>query len=159
MRKPLVLTMAVALAATMAGTAAASTASKKAPVKLEGKVNNHGTGKAKGGEVEIGADDVYFEKTFVKVKKGETLTVTIENKGSLQHTFTIDKQDIDDTIDTGKSVTVTVKIPKNGKPVVAYCRFHGASGMKMAFFTKKGSKAKSTSTDSDSDSGSGGYNY
>jgi plastocyanin len=156
MRRPLVLTLAVTVALTLAGTATASTVAGKAPVKLSGKVNDHGTKKAKGGEIELEADDVYFEPTYVRAKKGQTVSVTITNEGSLQHTFTIDKQDIDETIDGGASVTVEVKVPKNGKPLAAYCRFHKGAGMQMAFFSKTGTKAKSTSNDGGS---SGGFGY
>ena len=157
MRKPIVVVVAVVSALMLSGVAYASTAAKKAPVKLSGPVNNHGNGKVKGGEVELEVDDIYFEKTFIKGKKGETVTVTITNEGSQQHTFTLDKQDIDEEIDSGDSVTVEVKIPKNGKPAAAYCRFHKSGGMQMAFYSKSGKTAKSTSSD-DSES-SGGYNY
>ena len=156
MRKPLVLVVAAASALTLSGVAHASTAAKKAPVKLSGKVNNKGTGKTEGTKAELEADDYYFEKTFVKAPKGKTITVTIENHGSQQHNFSIDGQNINENIDPGKKITVKVKIPKNGKPVAAYCKFHKSLGMQMAFFSKSGTKAKSTSTN---DSGSSGYNY
>ena len=160
MRKPIVLIATVALALTLPGVAyASSTMAKKPPVKLDGQVNNHGRGKVQGGEVEVEADDLYFEKTFVKGKKGETVSVTITNEGSLQHTFTIDSQDVDETIDAGDSTTVEITIPKNGKPAVAYCRFHESSGMQMAFYSRAGKKAKA-SNDDDKDSGTpSGYNY
>jgi plastocyanin len=160
MRKPIVLVAILASSLTLSGVAYASIgAGKKAPVKLDGQVNNHGRGKVRGGEVEIEADDLYFEKTFIKGKKGETVSVTITNEGSLQHTFTIDSQDIDETIDTGDNATVEITIPKNGKPAVAYCRFHESSGMQMAFYSKAGKKAK-TSNGDDKDSGTpSGYNY
>ena len=156
MRKPLATAATVAAALLLASPALASTPAKKAPVKLSGKVNNHGTGKAEGTKAELEADDYYFEDTFVKAPKGKTITVKIESEGDQTHSFTIDSQGIDETIEPGKSVTVKVKIPKNGKPVAAYCRFHKSLGMQMAFFSKSGAKAKSSSSSSSS---SGGYNY
>lgn len=156
MRKPLVLVVAAASALTLSGVAHASTVAKKAPVKLSGKVNNKGTGKTQGTKADLETDDYYFEKTFIKAPKGKTITVTIENHGSQQHNFSVDSQNIDESIDPGKKITVKVKIPKNGKPVAAYCKFHKSLGMQMAFFSKSGATAKSTSTDN---SGSSGYNY
>ena len=161
MRTRIVVTIAALVSFTVGGTALASTVDgKKPPVKLSGKVNAHGTGKAKDGAVDVEADDFYFEKTYIRGDKGETLSVTISNEGNVQHTFTIDKQDVDETLDTGDSVTVEVKVPKNGKPVAAYCRFHKTTGMQMAFFSKSGKSAKSGSGKPNDDSGAGSsYDY
>jgi plastocyanin len=141
----------------LSGVAQASTAAKKAPVKLSGKVNNKGTGATEGTKAELEADDYYFQDTFIKAPKGKTITVTLENEGSQQHNFSIDSQNVDKDVAAGKKITVKVKIPKNGKPVAVYCKFHKSLGMQMAFFSKAGTKAKSTSTDSSG--GSSGYNY
>jgi plastocyanin len=158
MRKALVIFTALAAAVSIVGPAAASGPTKKKPVKLEGKVTNKGTGKAVDGQVEMKVDNFFFEDTFIKAKKGETVTVTITNEGGVQHTFTIDKQDIDETLDPGDSATIDVDVPANGKPVAGYCRFHKGSGMQFAFFSKSGGKTRSE--DSSDDGGStGGYGY
>jgi plastocyanin len=158
MRKALVIFVALAAASSIAWPAAASQPAKKKPVKLEGKVNNKGTGKVVDGAVEMEADDFYFEDTFIKGAKGDTVTVTIKNEGSVQHTFTIDKQDISETLDPGDSATIEVEIPANGKPAAGYCRFHEGSGMKFAFFSKSGGKARSEDS-KDTGGSNGGYGY
>jgi plastocyanin len=167
MRKALVIVVALTLAAGIALPAAASTGAKKKPVKLEGKVNNKGTEKVKDGAIEISADDFFFDATFIKGAKGETVAVTITNDGGVQHTFTIDSQDIDETIDPGDSVTVDVEVRANGKPAPGYCAIHLGEGMKFAFFSKSGGKArsedksddKSDKDTSDDDTPTGGYGY
>jgi plastocyanin len=145
-------------------TAGASAPAKdKPPVKISGDVNNKGVGKVSGDSVELEADDFYFEKTYIKGKPGTTVGVTIKNEGTTDHTFTLDAQGIDEQIAPDDSVDVDVKIPKNGKPALFYCRFHKSSGMQGAFFSKKGSSSSasagaggSTQTTSGSD---GGYGY
>jgi plastocyanin len=142
---------------------ASAPAKDKPPVKISGDVNNHGTGKVKGDAVELEAHNFYFDKTFIKGKPGTTVGVTIDNEGSVDHTFTIDAQGVDEQLAPGDSIDVDVKIPKNGKPAAFYCRFHKSQGMQGALFSKPGGKAASsgasggtTDTTSNSD---GGYGY
>jgi plastocyanin len=144
--------------------AGASTAAKdKPPVKISGDVNNKGTGKVSGDAVEHEAGDLYFEKTFIKGKPGSTVGVTIENEGSTDHTFTIDAQGVDEELAPGDSIDVDVKIPKNRKPAVFYCRFHESSGMQGAFFSKKGSSSNASAgaggSTQTTNGGGGGYGY
>jgi len=157
MRKALVTAIALAAACSLIGPAAASTGAKKPPVKLSGKVTNKGTAKAESGAADISIHDYFFDPTFIKAPKGSTVSVTVTNDGSAQHTFTIDTQDIDETLDPGKTVTVDVTVPANGKPVAGYCRFHKGSGMQFAFFSKSGATAKSGG--SDTGGSRGGYGY
>jgi plastocyanin len=142
-----------------AATAGASAPAKKPPVKLDGKVNNHGTKTVKGGAIEVETDDFYFNPTFIKAKAGETVSVTVKNEGSSSHTFTADDDSFDATVDPGKEKTVEVTITADGKPVAFHCDFHEGSGMKGAFFTKSGASAKSggTKTSTSSGGGYGGY--
>ena len=134
--------------------------SKKPPVKLSGTVINKGTKTVKGAAIKMDADEFYFRPTFVKAKAGATVAVTITNKGSAPHTFTIDAQDIDRDLDPGDKVTVDVTLPANGKPAVFYCRFHKASGMQGAFYSKAGAKASAQSTSDPTTSSPGsGYGY
>jgi plastocyanin len=159
MRKPFVagvttLALAGALVGLVGTAGATSPAKAKPPVKLEGTVNNKGTKTVKGGAVNLEQRDYSFTPTFLKAKAGTTVKVKVKNGGGAEHTFTIDDQNIDETLSPGDTTTVDVAIPANGKPVTLYCRFHVNSGMQGAFFTKSGGKA--TSTD---DSGGGGYGY
>jgi plastocyanin len=161
MRKCLTVVAAAAAVLSVAGVAGASAPAKaKPPVKLSGDVNNKGVGKVSGGEVDLEADNFYFKKTFLKGKAGSKVEVTVENEGSTAHTFTIDAQNIDKTIQPGDSTKVKVTIPSNGKPAKFYCRFHVESGMQGAFFSKAGGTASSKSNSTGgSNSGSGGYGY
>jgi len=157
MRKALVIFVGIAAAVSLVVPAAASAPAKKKPVKLEGKVNNEGTGKAVDGAVELEADNYYFKDTFIKAPKGTTVTVTVNNEGSTEHTFTINSQDIDETISPGGSITADVEIPANGKPVTGYCSIHQGEGMQFAFFSKAGGKARSE--DKPDSAPTGGYGY
>jgi plastocyanin len=161
MRKCLTAAVAVLAALSTAGVAAASTPAKPKPPKLEGEVNNKGVGKVTGGQTELEADDFYFERTFVKGKAGSEVAVTINNEGATAHTFTIDAQDIDETLQPGDSIDVTVAIPSNGKAARFYCRFHDQQGMQGAFFSKAGKARPKKASDSggSTSSGSDGYGY
>jgi hypothetical protein len=157
MRHRLVTTLSVSVLVAASATvglgvsAGASVAAKKPPVKIEGGATNKGTKTVKGDATSIEADDSYFEKTFQKVTAGQTVSVTIENEGSAQHTFTIDSLNIDEVLNSGDSTTVEVVVPADGATVVFYCRFHGDPGkMKGAFFTK----TRATTSSSLEDSGS-----
>ncbi len=81
----------------------------------------------------------------MKAKAGSTVHVTVKNEGSAEHTFTIDKQDVDEQLAPGETVKVDVKIPSNGKSVAFYCRFHAGMGMQGALYSKGGGAAKSSS--------------
>lgn len=122
----------------------AAGAKAKPPVKLEGKVNVHGTKTAKGNKIELEADDFYFGPTFVKAKPGSTLKVKVKNEGSVQHTFTIDGQ-VDVQLSPDKSKTVTVKVPTSGA-LNFFCQFHHGMGMQGAIFTKAGATVQAAST-------------
>jgi plastocyanin len=163
MRKTLVLAIAAttALGLGTIGIAGASVPAKKPPVKLDGKVTNKGTATVKDGAIEIEADDFFFDATFIKAKKGKTVSVTVKNEGSAPHTFTADDGSFDEQVSPGAEATVEVTIPANGKPVSFHCDFHASSGMKGAFFNKAGAKASTSgrSGSSGSSGGGGGYGY
>src|SRR5690606_24328081 len=75
-----------------------STAADEAPsVSLEGNVDDHGTadlGDATTLTLEL--DDQYFEPTFVRAPGGVTVTITLDNRGDVSHTFTVDELGIDE---------------------------------------------------------------
>jgi len=148
------LALAAALVGPIGTAGATSPAKAKPPVKLDGTVNNTGTKTVKGGTIAVEVSDYSFDPTFLRAKAGTTVKVKLENKGSAQHTFTIDSQKIDKTLSPGSTTTINVDIPATGTPVNFYCRFHVTSGMQGAFFTKAGGKAKSTGS-----SNGGGYGY
>jgi plastocyanin len=161
----------------MPGASAAVAAKAKPPIKLPGKVNVHGTATATGNTIEIDQHNYYFSPTFVKIPAGATsISVTIKNMGSTQHTFTVPAENIDLLLNPGTSMTVTLTI--NGPGAIAwYCKFHQTLGMQGAFYDKKGAKlissvassggsssgpastAATTPTTHASGGSSGGYGY
>ena len=84
MRKVLVTAVALVAALSLAGVAAASGSTKKPPVKLSGSVNNEGTAKAVDGATDISIGDFFFDATFTKAPKGETVSATVTNDGGSQ---------------------------------------------------------------------------
>jgi plastocyanin len=152
--------------ALVAPSAVASVAAKaKPPVKIPGKVNDKGTAVATGGAIEIDQHDYSFTPTYVQIPKSTaSLTVTVKNMGSTQHTFTVPADKIDAVLNPGETMVFNVTIRGNGA-FNFYCRFHKSLGMQGAFFDKKGAKLiKTTSTKSGSGSSgggssSGGYGY
>jgi plastocyanin len=159
-RRTLGAVASVALTLGLAGAvavAAPAGAKGKAPVQLDGKVNNKGTGTVKNGKVDIEADNFYFQKTFLKGSAGD-VTVEIENEGSVPHSFTIDDQDMDEVIQPGKKAKVTVTLSA-GEPVNFYCKFHVSSGMQGALYTGAGGTASGTGAKSSGAGSSGGYDY
>jgi predicted lipoprotein with Yx(FWY)xxD motif len=131
-----------ALAPTTAG-ALVGTKTAAPPVTLVGKVTDKGSQTATGNKIAIVARDYSFAPTFIKAKPGATLTVTITNKGSQDHTFTVPGQNVDVTLTKGKKATVKVLVPSTGA-LLFYCRFHGANGssgdlgMQGAIYTQAG---------------------
>jgi plastocyanin len=136
-----VLAAALVPVALLAPGASATVSGKsKPPIKLPGKVNVHGTATATGNAIEIDQHDYYFSPTFVKIPAGAaSITATVKNMGSTQHTFTVPAEGIDKVLNPGDSVQVTITISRPGG-IAFFCRFHQSLGMQGGFFDKKGAK-------------------
>jgi predicted lipoprotein with Yx(FWY)xxD motif/plastocyanin len=150
MRKVSVLCVIVVALAAPGRAAGAATrhsvaAKSKPPVTLSGKVADHGTKSAKANKIVVVQRNDYFTPTFIKAKPGTTLTVTIKNQGTQEHTFTVPGQAIDADLTPGKKMTVQVSVPNTGA-LRFYCRFHGPLGMQGAIFTKAGDPITNTGT-------------
>jgi plastocyanin len=91
------------------------------------KANNHGT-KTVSKETEVELDDYYFEPTVIQGKAGQKVTLELKNEGKVEHSFVVDSQGIDKTLQPGEDGKVTVKIPASGA-VSFYCKFHKSEGM------------------------------
>jgi plastocyanin len=146
-------------ALSVVGFVAPAGAAKDTPVKLSGKVNKKSVGKAVNGKVTIEAGNFFFDKTFVKAGAG-AVKVTLKNKSSAPHTFTVDSQAIDIDLAPGKTKRVTIDVADAA--VAFYCRFHGDSGMKGALFTKAGQALEdggSAGTGGAGFDSSSGYDY
>ena len=133
-------------AAPETSSAPASTAPAGPPVALTGTVNDHGTGDATGGTLTMELGDSYFGPTYVKGTPGGTVTVSLANKGTMPHTFTIDSPKVDVTVEADSAGTATVKLPASGA-LAFYCKFHKAQGMQGAFYDKPGATAAAGSGD------------
>lgn len=117
-------------------TAAAATVTGGAAVgkpALSPPPSDHGTKDLAGTSLSMEADDFYFAPTFVKAKPGTTVTVNLKNDGKVPHTFTVEGQNVDQTLNPAQTATVQVRVPSTGS-VVYYCRFHRSSGMLGAFY-------------------------
>jgi plastocyanin len=117
------------------------------------QANNHGT-KTASGTTKVELDDYYFQPTVIKGKPGQKVTVKLDNAGSVEHTFTIDSQSINEMLQPGSEASVMVTIPKSGA-VSFYCKFHKASGMAGALVAN-GSSVSSGSGGGSSGGGGGG---
>jgi plastocyanin len=130
-----------------------------APVALEGDVNDEGSIDATGqSELEMEADDFYFEPTFVRATPGDTLTVTVTNEGDTTHTFTIDDLGVDLELQPGDSGEVEVAAPAD-RALNFYCRFHRGSGMQGAVYTSAGQTAGGSGDRSGEPDDGGGVGY
>src|SRR3954451_3173731 len=72
--------------------------------------------------------DNFFSPDTLTGSAGQKLSLTIDNKGTAAHTFTIASENIDVTLMPGTSQTVKVSFPKSGSTQFV-CRFHESMGM------------------------------
>jgi plastocyanin len=79
-------------------------------------------------EVNLEADEYYFEPAFLRGTPGQKLKLEIENESNTLHSFTIPEQSLDMDIPPKGKVVVEVIFPPSGV-VRFFCRFHSALGM------------------------------
>lgn len=72
--------------------------------------------------------DNFFSPNVLKGSANQTLSLTIDNKGTAAHTFTIQSEDVDVTLTPGTSQTVKITLPRSGSTEFV-CRFHESMGM------------------------------
>jgi plastocyanin len=94
------------------------------------KANNHGTKDVSGQtEADVEMDDeFYFEPTVLKGTPGQTLSIKLENGGSLAHNFTLEAQSVNQDVQPGQDAKVSVTFPQSGI-LEFFCRFHRSNGM------------------------------
>jgi plastocyanin len=71
--------------------------------------------------------DNFFSPNVLNGSANQQLSLTIDNKGTAAHTFTIAKENVDVTLMPGTSQTVKVTFPKSGSTEFV-CRFHESMG-------------------------------
>ena len=83
---------------------------------------------AGGKSTEVEMYDDYFQPKTITGAAGSTVKVELKNEGKNEHNFKIDGQKADADVESGKTATVSVVIPKSGT-VQFYCEYHKGLGM------------------------------
>ena len=106
------------------------------------------------GAVTLDAGDFFFSPTELTADPGQTLTVTVSNKGAAEHTFTIDDLGVDEVLKAGEEKAINVAADQAGA-FEFYCRFHRS---KMTGTLTIGAAAAAPA-DKDSTGSGSGYGY
>src|SRR5499427_4722625 len=103
--------------------------SAQAPTQGTMTISDHGTLAVKGKqEIELEADEYYFQPTFLQGTPGQRLTLEIENESGTLHNISLPDQHLDVDIPLKGKVMVDVVFPASGT-VRFFCKFHEALGM------------------------------
>ena len=123
--------------------------------------NDHGTKAVEdNGKTEVELDDFYFEPTVLEGKAGEQVTLELKNEGKVEHSFTVDSENISKDLEPGDEAEVTVTIPKSGA-ISFYCKYHKSSGMAgaLAVTGQSGGSGGMTGTGTTQTNTGGGKGY
>jgi plastocyanin len=82
--------------------------------------SSSGSSPSGSGGVTLTMKDFAFTPTTLTVPSG-TSTITVTNTGSVQHSFTLDDGSVDQTVQPGQTVTVTVNLSGDA---AFHCKFH-----------------------------------
>jgi YVTN family beta-propeller protein len=94
--------------------------------------NDHGTVDVRGkDEIDVEADDDYFEPTYLRGAPGQTLKMVVENESSSLHNVSIPGLGVDTNVPPHASAEIEVTFPQSGSSPF-FCKFHAALGMKGA---------------------------
>ena len=80
-------------------------------------------------EAEDEEDQFYFKPSTIIGRASQSIVIAVQNEGGVEHTFTIDDQDIDVSLSPEQVQEVTVTFPDSGS-VEYYCRIHVNLGMR-----------------------------
>src|SRR4051794_660627 len=72
---------------------------------------------------EVELNDDYFNPKVITIPNGRATTLILKNKGTKEHTFTVEKLRIDAEVQPGKEKTITVE-PKEPGTYDLICRYH-----------------------------------
>jgi uncharacterized cupredoxin-like copper-binding protein len=78
--------------------------------------------------IEVELNDDYFNPKVITIPNGTTTKLILKNKGKKEHTFTVEKLEIDVEVQPGKEKNITVK-PKQPGTYELICRYHSQEGM------------------------------
>jgi plastocyanin len=79
-------------------------------------------------EIEVELNDDYFKPDVITIPNETTTKLILKNKGKKEHTFTVEKLNIDAEVQPGKEKTITVN-PKKSGTYELICRYHSREGM------------------------------
>ncbi|MFC4024744.1 cupredoxin domain-containing protein [Oceanobacillus longus] len=79
-------------------------------------------------EMVVELHDDYFNPNAITIANGEATELLLKNVGQKEHTFTVEKLDIDVELQPGEQKTITVKPDETGTYELI-CRFHEKEGM------------------------------
>jgi plastocyanin len=128
----LVLFLALGLVASACSKKAETTGSASGSGQMtigSDKANNKGTASISGKEdISVEMDSFYFKPTVLKGTAGQEIKLELENESNTLHNFTLADQNIDQDVQAGQKMEVSVKLPQSGF-LEFFCKYHKASGM------------------------------
>ena len=72
----------------------------------------------------VEAFDNYFEPTSLQLEPGAEATITLDNAGSVAHSFTVPDLDLEIEAQSGDSADGTFAVPDEPGTLDFYCKFH-----------------------------------
>ncbi|WP_053220087.1 cupredoxin domain-containing protein [Virgibacillus senegalensis] len=78
--------------------------------------------------IEVELNDDYFNPKVITIPNEVATTLILKNKGNKEHTFTVEKLEIDVEVQPGKEKSITVQ-PKQTGTYELICRYHFREGM------------------------------
>lgn len=100
------------------------------PITVRGtEINHHGQRSVVGeSSISMELDDNYFEPSVLVGSPGQELTLNLHNEGDIEHTFTIESQNIDTELGPGEEDRVTITFPESDRTDFI-CTYHISGGM------------------------------
>jgi plastocyanin len=91
--------------------------------------NDHGTQDVSGqSSTAVKQNNFFFDPTVLKGTPGQKITIDISNISKTLHNFTLQAQSIDQDVQPGQKMSVSVTFPQSGF-LEFFCKYHRASGM------------------------------
>ena len=110
-----------------------------------GGANQHGTKDVSGmSSIAVEQDDFNFNPAVLQGTAGQKITVELKNAGKVEHNFSIPSENVDQSVQPGKTATVQVTFPKSGS-LQFFCKFHKSMGM-TGSLTVSGSTSSGSGT-------------
>ncbi|WP_375090444.1 cupredoxin domain-containing protein [Peribacillus sp. RS7] len=81
-----------------------------------------------GKSIEVELNDDFFNPKVITIPNGTATTLILKNKGTKEHTFTVEKLGIDAEVQPGTEKNITVN-PKQPGTYELKCRYHFQEGM------------------------------